>query len=301
MTLVIITALGVGVGLLGVIVGVRGERRSLQGVLANLSGHASSSRRQPFVPNRSAARLDHRAATLVANSVGQTGLFDRELRSRLALANSSIEQLATRCVVGSTIGFLLPILAWVVVVAMGTAVPAIAPIGASLVLGIMGSLIPIAELNAASKRGRRHAMRVLCSFLDLVVLGLAGGMGIESALLTAAQLGENPVSRRLVAELSLCRDAGDPPWHALARLGETLGLDELGEVAATAGLAGMEGSKVRATLAARASSIRRHQLGDEEAEANALTERLFVPGAFLLVGFLLFIGYPAFSRIASGL
>ena len=37
-----------------------------------------------------------------------------------------------------------------------------------------------------------------------------------------------------------------------------------------------------------------------EAEANALTERLFLPGAFLLVGFLLFVGYPAFTRIASG-
>ena len=112
-------------------------------------------------------------------------------------------------------------------------------------LGIGGALLPIAELNAEAKRGRRHAKRVICSFLDLVVLGLAGGMGIESALLTAAQLGENVVSRRLLAALSLCRDTGEPPWEALARLGETLGIDELSELAATAGLAGMEGAKVR--------------------------------------------------------
>jgi hypothetical protein len=132
------------------------------------------------------------------------------------------------------------------------------------------------------------------------VLGLAGGMGIESALLTAAQLGENAVSRRMLAALSLCRDTGEPPWEALARLGETLGIEELSELAATAGLAGMEGAKVRATLAARASSIRRHELAIAEAEANALTEKLFIPGAFLLVGFLIFIGYPAFTRIAAG-
>ena len=134
----------------------------------------------------------------------------------------------------------------------------------------------------------------------LVVLGLAGGVGIESALLTAARLGENAVSRQMLAALSLCRDTGEPPWEALARLGRTLGIDELGELAATAGLAGMEGAKVRTTLAARAASMRRHELANAEADANALTEKLFVPGAFLLVGFLLFIGYPAFVRIASG-
>jgi hypothetical protein len=31
-----------------------------------------------------------------------------------------------------------------------------------------------------------------------------------------------------------------------------------------------------------------------------MTERLFVPGALLLLGFLLFIGYPAFHRILGG-
>jgi hypothetical protein len=104
----------------------------------------------------------------------------------------------------------------------------------------------------------------------------------------------------MLAALSLCRDSGDPPWEALTRLGEELGIEELGELAATAGLAGMEGAKVRATLAARAATIRRHELANAESEANALTERLFIPGAFLLVGFLIFIGYPAFTRIASG-
>jgi Flp pilus assembly protein TadB len=218
----------------------------------------------------------------------------------LALVNSSLEALAARCVVGSAIGFLLPVFTSVVLFFGGFGVPVLIPLGAGLLFGAVGALIPIVELDASSKRARRHARRVICSFLDLVVLGLAGGMGIESALLTAAQLGENAVSRRLVAELSLCRDTGEPPWEALERLGEALGIDELRELAATAGLAGMEGARVRATLAARAASIRRHELANEEAEANALTEKLFLPGAFLLVGFLLFIGYPAFTRIASG-
>jgi tight adherence protein C len=300
-TLVAISAVGVSLGLVGFVTGLRRERPSLQSVFASLNADESvKTQRQPLSWSRHPGRLDHRAANLVASSVRGSRLFDRELGQRLALSNSSLEVLCARVLASAAIGFFLPILASLGAVLVGVGVPLLIPLGAALLFGIAGALIPIVELNSASDRGRRHARRVICSFLDLVVLGLAGGMGIESALLTAAELGENPVSRRLVAELSLCRDSGDPPWEALARLGETLGIEELGELAATAGLAGTEGAKVRATLAARAASIRRHEVANEEAEANAVTERLFIPGAFLLVGFLIFIGYPAFTRIASG-
>jgi Flp pilus assembly protein TadB len=300
MTLVVLLALGAGVGVVGVITGVRGQRTSLQGVLTGLTMEPSAGDRKELWVGLGVTRLDRRMASHLASVVRERGLFERELGIRLALSNLSLEDLLARCLACAAIGTLLPLVTWMIVIVGGLRVPLLVPLSSGLVLGIAGALLPVAELNAAAKRGRRHARRVICSFLDLVVVGLAGGMGIESALLTAAQLGENAVSRRMLAALSLCRDTGEPPWEALARLGETLGIEELSELAATAGLAGMEGAKVRATLAARASSIRRHELANAEAEANALTEKLFIPGAFLLVGFLIFIGYPAFTRIAAG-
>jgi Flp pilus assembly protein TadB len=300
-TVVILLALGVGVGIAGVVSGIRSQRTTLQRVLSGLVVESTGVSGQDRLEQRRAPkRLDRRIAVAAANEVRERKYFEREVGIRLALSNSTLEDLIARCLVCAAIGCFLPALAWIPLVAERLRVPALVLVGAGALLGVGGALLPIAELNAASKRGRRHARRVICSFLDLVVLGLAGGMGIESALLAAAQLGENVVSRRMVSALSLCRDTGEPPWTALARLGETLGIEELGELAATAGLAGLEGAKVRATLAARSSSIRRHELANAEAEANALTERLFIPGAFLLVGFLIFIGYPAFTRIASG-
>jgi tight adherence protein C len=301
MTLVILLALGVGLGLTGVITGLRSQRTSLQSVFNGLVAEPSTpGRHEPLSWQRNTQRVDHQVAMRVAQVVRERGYFERELNTRLALANSSLEVLAARCLVSAAVGSLLPVLTWTVVVVAGVRVPLFVPLAVGVVFGIGGALLPIIELDAAAKRGRRHARRVICSFLDLVVLGLAGGMGIESALLAAAQLGENVVSRRILAALSLSRDTGEPPWDALARLGDTLGIAEFGELAATAGLAGMEGAKIRATLAARAASIRRHELANAEAEANALTEKLFIPGTFLLVGFLIFIGYPAFTRIASG-
>ncbi len=301
MTLVILLALGVGLGVTGVITGLRSQRTSLQSVFSALVVEPSApGRREPLSWQRNTKRVDREVAIRVAQVVRERGYFERELNTRLALSNSSLEVLAVRCLVSAAVGSLLPVLTWTVVVVAGVRVPLLVPLAVGVVCGISGALLPIIELDAEAKRGRRHARRVICSFLDLVVLGLAGGMGIESALLAAAQLGENVVSRRILAALSLSRDTGEPPWDALARLGDTLGIEEFGELAATAGLAGMEGAKIRATLAARAASIRRHELANAEAEANALTEKLFIPGTFLLVGFLIFIGYPAFTRIASG-
>jgi hypothetical protein len=105
----------------------------------------------------------------------------------------------------------------------------------------------------------------------------------------------------MYSALVLAQDSGETPWDALDRLGRELGLNELTELAAAVGLAGTEGARIRATLAAKAGSIRRHNLASAESEANAVTERLFLPGVFLLVGFLAFVAYPAVARISAGL
>ena len=93
---------------------------------------------------------------------------------------------------------------------------------------------------------------------------------------------------------------GATPWDALAGLGEELGVAELVELATTVQLAGTEGARIRQALTARGASLRRHKQAEAESAANAMTERLFFPGALLLLGFLLFIGYPAIQRILGG-
>ena len=126
-------------------------------------------------------------------------------------------------------------------------------------------------------------------------------MGLEGALDAAAEVGEQRLIRRLRRGLAASRGAGQPPWLALEGLGRQGALEELCELAAALSLAGREGARIRATLAAKAASMRRRELAAAEAAANRATERLFLPGVLLLVGFLLFIGYPAMARIAVGL
>jgi Flp pilus assembly protein TadB len=190
---------------------------------------------------------------------------------------------------------------WLVVTAGGVHLPFVVPVWAGLTFGLGGGLLPVLVLRSRANQARRSARQVVGSFLNLVVLCLAGGMGIEGALHESARIGGDDTSERILNALVLAQDTGEPPWDALDTLGRDLGIAELTELAAAVALAGAEGARIRMTLAAKAGSIRRHELADAETHANSVTERLFLPGVFLLVGFLVFIAYPAVARISSGL
>jgi Flp pilus assembly protein TadB len=141
---------------------------------------------------------------------------------------------------------------------------------------------------------------VVGSFVDLVALSLAGGVGIEGALLSASLVSNDWAAKRLARALTWAREAGQSPWASLGQLGEETGVSELVELATVVELAGAEGARIRQSLSSRAATFRRHEQAEAESAANAMTERLFLPGTLLLVGFLLFIGYPAVSRILGG-
>ena len=70
-------------------------------------------------------------------------------------------------------------------------------------------------------------------------------------------------------------------------------------LAASVSLAGSHGARIRASLAAKADTLRGHQVAETEAAAEAATERMTVPVAVLLFGFLVFIAWPAINQITA--
>jgi tight adherence protein C len=303
-TLAIVSAAGLAAGIMGMFLALRQRRLSVYDVLSHLTldpGPVSANGRSKSGRSGSARlRADRLVGARVAVSMRRRQIVGERLGTRLTLVGMTLEELCAQCVLSATVGFLLPAVSCSLMAAGGVRLSFVIPVWIGLIGGLIGAGFPVVVLESTVKRARRAAIRVVCSFLDMVVLGLAAGMGIESALMTAAQVGDTDISRRIFAALSGSRDTGEPPWEALFRLGSSMGISDLCEIASTAGLAGTEGAKVRSTLAARAASVRRHERAVREAEANAITEKLFLPGALLLLGFLVFIGYPAFTRIASG-
>ncbi len=302
MTTVVVTALGSALGVIGCFVALRPRSMSLRASLAELEGQRiGAGRTREMPPPSSGLRLDRLYGARLAAAVSLNDYVYSRLWPLLVVTGISVQEFCGEVVLGLAVGIVLPGLWWVVLTAGGVGLPFAVPLWSGLVLGCAGGLLPVLVLHSRATRARQSARRVVGSFLNLVVLCMAGGMGIEGALHASARIGEDDVSERILNALQLAQDSGERPWDALNRLGREIGLTELTELAAAVELAGAEGARIRLTLSAKACSIRRHDLAASESQANMVTAKLFLPGVFLLVGFLLFIGYPAVARISAGL
>ena len=183
----------------------------------------------------------------------------------------------------------------------GVGLPLSLTMWTAVLLAPVGFFIPAVELRARAARQRRSFRHALSSFLDVVSIALAGGKGIDGALNDAAGTGDGFAFRELRAALADARLQGEPPWAGLTRLGTALGVPELGELAASAALAGAEGARVKTSVAAKAKGLRARVLADVETAAQSASERMSLPIVLLLVGFVLFLGFPAVTQVLRGL
>lgn len=301
MTAAILLGGGAGLGLLLVLRGLFPPRLSLAAALAQLrqipEPPAVSSEDDP---GGFAARLGRPIARALGES-GAAWLVPRALRRDLAVLGRSGERHLAEKVALGLVGLLLAPSITALVALEGAAIPLVVPLWGALVVMVVGFFVPDLGLHAEAGRRRRDFRHALGSFLDLVVIALAGGGGVETALCDAAGVGRGWAFSALRRALDQARLAREAPWAALGRLGAELGISELSELAASVALAGTEGARVRASLAAKAASLRTHQLAEAETVDQATTERMSLPVVVLFAGFLLFLGFPAVERVLHGL
>jgi pilus assembly protein TadC len=221
------------------------------------------------------------------------------LRRELELVGRTPERHAFDKLLGGVAGLLVPNMAAAGLILAGMALP-VGVVGVlSLVTCVAGFVLPDFLLRDEAERRRRAFRHTLSSYLDLVNVLLAGGAGIETALHAAADAGDGWGYQTIRSELRRARLTGQSPWDTFAGLAERLGVNELAELAASVSLAGSHGARIRASLAAKADTLRGHQIAETESAAEAATERMTVPVAVLLFGFLVFIAYPAIAQITS--
>jgi Flp pilus assembly protein TadB len=288
----------VGLGALLVARGARPVQLPLASVLARLDRTAPPPATAASGAGESG--LMWRLGSTLDGLVG--GLGSRSLREDLRVIGRPAEaHMGEKAMLG-LLGLLLPqAVVFALAITGAWRAGALIPVWASLGLGAGGFFVPDLEVHARAEERRTSFRYSLGSFLDLVIISLAGGGGVESALHDAAAVGDGWAYGQLQAALAGGRLARTTPWDALARLGEQLGVPELCELAASVGLAGTEGARVRSSLGAKARSLRDHELAAVEAAAESASEKMNLPIAVLFLGFLLFLGYPAVQRILSGI
>lgn len=297
MTTLVILLLGAGAGA-GVYICARAlvpRPLPIEAVLANLGRPGRSLTAEPDTPELVTERIGELALRILEAA----GRNPRSARQELELVDRTPERHALDKLIASVVGLLMPNVVAIALTATGLALP----IGLISILSLgtaaAGFVMPDHLLRDEAERRRRAFRHALSSYLDLVNVLLAGGAGTETALYAAADAGDGWGYQTIRAELRRARLTGRSPWDTFADLAERLGVSELAELAASVSLAGNHGARIRASLAAKADTLRGHQVAETEAAAEAATERMTVPVAVLLFGFLIFIAYPAVAQITS--
>ncbi|RSD16320.1 type II secretion system F family protein [Amycolatopsis eburnea] len=225
---------------------------------------------------------------------------DRQARDLRVVGRDTDTQLAVKALL-ACIGLLSPLLLQGLLALVGAPLSLEVPLVLALVLAAAGFIAPDLEVRAKAARARAEFRAALSAFLDLVWITLAGGAGVEAAVLAAADVGRGGAFGQLRRALDAAQLTRTAPWATLRRLGEELDISELAELAASISLAGTEGARVRTSLAAKAAALRTHLVADAEADAQAATERMALPVTLLFLGFLGFIAYPAVTQVLNGL
>ncbi|MFO6453408.1 MULTISPECIES: type II secretion system F family protein [unclassified Aeromicrobium] len=180
---------------------------------------------------------------------------------------------------------------------LGLGLPFVIPALGSLVLAAVMFFLPNYNAVDDARKARIEFSRALGAYIDLVALERNNGAGVRQAMEAAANVGDSWVFRRLSEELTRSRWSGQPPWDALHALADELGLPELDDFADIMRLSGEEGASVYTNLRARSAAMRTAMLGDEIAEANAIGERMTIPGSLLGVIFMALLVTPALLRM----
>ncbi|MGW4637660.1 type II secretion system F family protein [Sphaerisporangium sp. NPDC004334] len=253
-------------------------------------------------PDEEVSALRREVGVRLAQLYAARGWEVRSTRADLALLGKSFEgYLATKVLLAVSGLLAFPILAgWLTLMEAG--IPLQVPLWAALIVALVFFFLPDLQIRRDAAVRRRDFRHAVGAFLDLVAMNLAGGRGVPEALLMAVSVGEGGDSRnwamaRIREALANARIIGITPWQALGRLGDEINVDELRDLSAALGLVADDGAKVRASLTARAATMRRRELAEVEGQAGERSQSMLVAQLLLCAGFVIFLSYPAAMKM----
>ncbi|HXH78405.1 type II secretion system F family protein [Nocardioides sp.] len=282
--------MGLGVGL--VVVRLVPAQPDLADALGRLAPARFSATRATPVPTTRKERMGVWAMRALP-----PGLWIRTPHRELALLRIPLARFYGEKLTFAALGLVLvPLLAFFLEF-LGLGLPLAVPTMASVGLAAVMFFVPNYNAVDDAKKARLEFQRALGAYIDLVALERSSGSGARQAMEASAEIGDSWVFMRLSEELTRSRWSGLPPWDALHALAEELGLPELNDFADIMRLSGEEGASVYATLRARSGAMRAAMLNDELAEANAVGERMSIPGSLLGVVFMALLVAPSLLRM----
>lgn len=247
-------------------------------------------------------QVPSRVGRLVVREMDRRGLAYTSLRQDLTLTGRSFEAVMGRKVLLGVGGFVAALLVLVAAQAtVGVGLPAGVPLVVALLIGAALFMFPDTEARSTATKRRQDFRHAFGAYLDLVALEMAGSAAPAEALPQAARVGVG-------WPLALIRDTlykatrsgtGKDQWAALSELGRRIGVTELRDLGQLIQLVAHDGARVRSTLTARATTMRRRQLADLAGDAGKRDQSMRLAQVLIGLGFIIFIGYPAVVNVLN--
>jgi tight adherence protein C len=301
MTLIVVLGVLAGAGLWVALDALIPAQPRLSAVLAALNTTALPA---PAVTTRGGQDLPGWLSRLLApglRAARRAGLPRPGTLQNLALLDRDPgAHLATQ-IGGGLAGLLAPSALGVLATAAGLPVGWQLPLWTGIAAAAAGATIPALSLHTEAAKRRSELRHSLSALLDLVVIALAGGAGVEQAITDASRIGTSWGAARLRAAIDAAATARVAPWRTLGRLGTDTGVTQLRDLASAVLLAEQEGASVADTLTARANTLRARQAAELKADAKAANQRMVLPLMLLGLCYLIFLLFPAIEAVKASL
>ncbi|WP_395108090.1 type II secretion system F family protein [Actinomadura sp. SCN-SB] len=250
----------------------------------------------PPAPTSATGRSDRVGAWLADRLARPAGILAIP-RTDLALLDRTVERFMLDKLTLFLAGLVIPSVFFSLSALVGASVPWTVPVLISLVLAVALSFTPELSVRSQARQRRKDFRYAFSAYLQLVVLEREAGAALNAALEEPAKVAEGWPFRRIHHALARARRGQQQPWRALARLGEDIGVHDLVDLAHTAQIAGGEGAKMHDVLVAKIAAMRHEASASARSEANTRTTTMWVPTSLLMLGFVILVGFPFFSRL----
>ena len=247
-----------------------------------------------------AGTLSERLVRRLGEEVSRRSRDLTSLNQDLAITGSTLERHLSKILALALVGLIGPVALFVALSVAGLRLPALFAPAAGIVLSALMAVVVQRELHDTARKRRGEFRRTLSIYLDLVAMSMQAGRGHAEALPAAAAIGTGWAFTDLQDAIEGARFSGVTAWAALGQLGVRHGLAELTDLEGALRLANDDGAKVKATLVARAGTLRSQRVADAEADANRATESMKFALIVMVFVFLTYELYPPIARLFAG-
>lgn len=176
--------------------------------------------------------------------------------------------------------------------------PAVTMLGASILVAVLGWFLPDITVHRRAHEARREFTRFIAVYLQLVAGALLGNATVDKALTNAATVSDTWVFERIRREYATADLTRTSKWDALERLGTSVGVPAMVNMARTLRL-GEARVSLRDQLIAHCEKLRADVAAADKDAAYRVTQRIGAPLMCSIFPILALLVVPAIAQIGS--